>query len=83
MVTRFGVFGVFLCADGTLKVHPPIAFESAAEATRAGEFLAGALGGAVAFSRGFDPRTGSAQDGVIIGKFGLMADREKIASKAA
>jgi hypothetical protein len=40
---------------------------------RAGEVFAGVLGGAVAYSRVYDREAGSAEDGVIIGRFGVMA----------
>jgi hypothetical protein len=46
------------------------------EAMRAAAIFADVLGGAVAFSRIADRETGFAEDGIIIAKFGVMADAQ-------
>ena len=83
MATSYGVYGVSPSVDGTLKIQPPVTVGSAVEAKRTAEFLAGALGGAVAFAREIDPRTGATKDGVIIGRFGLLAEHGEASSEAA
>jgi hypothetical protein len=70
---EYGIFPVFRGLDGKLEVQNRIPFPSAEDAMRAGEVFAGVLGGAVAFSRAFDRETGTAEDGVIIGRYGVMA----------
>jgi hypothetical protein len=49
-------------------------FPSEEDARRAAEIFAEVLGGAVAFSRVVDRESGLAEDGVIIAKFGVMAE---------
>lgn len=70
---EYGIFPVFRGLDGKLEVQHRIPFPSAEDAMRAGEVFAGVLGGAVAFSRVFDREAGTAEDGVIIGRYGVMA----------
>jgi hypothetical protein len=76
--TEFGIFPVFRGLDGVLQVRRPIACATEQEAIRAGEYYAGMLGGAVAFLRITDREAGTADDGVIIGRFGVLADQPKI-----
>ena len=57
-----------------------VTFPSEDDAKRAGQIFAGVLGGAVAFRRMNDPDTGAVGRGVIIEKYGVMA--EKSASQA-
>ena len=73
-VQQFGVIPVFKAIDGKLSVQKEILFPTEADALRAGEVFAQVLGGAVAFSRVFDPDTGAKQDGTMIGRFGVMAE---------
>ncbi|MFI5015409.1 MAG: hypothetical protein ACHQAY_23995 [Hyphomicrobiales bacterium] len=70
---EFGVFPVFRGLDGHLAVQPEVPFPSEDDAKRAAEVFAGVLGGAVAFSRVTDRATGEVEDGVIIGRYGIMA----------
>jgi hypothetical protein len=72
-MTEFGVFPVFRGLDGHLAVQPEVPFPSEDDAKRAAEVFAGVLGGAVAFCRMTDRATGEMGDGVIIGKYGVMA----------
>ena len=72
-MAEYGVFPVFLKLDGGLAVQPQISFPSEADALRAAEIFAGVLGGAVAFSRIADRDSGRIEDGVIIGRYGVMA----------
>ncbi|MBV9569533.1 MAG: hypothetical protein JO172_15495 [Hyphomicrobiales bacterium] len=69
---EFGIIPVLRCQDGQLIVQPQILFPSEEEARRAAEIFAEVLGGAVAFSRIVDRETGLAEDGVIIGKYGVL-----------
>ncbi len=71
---EYGVFPVFRGLDGRLAVQPEIKFPSEDDARRAAEVFAGVLGGAVAFSRMADEATGTVEEGVIIGKYGVMAE---------
>jgi hypothetical protein len=71
---EYGIFPVFRGPDGKLQVQHRIPFPSAEDALRAGEVFAGVLGGAVAYSRVADSEFGTAEDGVIIGRFGAMAE---------
>jgi hypothetical protein len=71
---EFGVFPVFVHLDGTLAVQPEMNFPSEDDAKRAAEVFAGVLGGAVAFSRLADRDAGLVEDGVIIGRYGVMAE---------
>jgi hypothetical protein len=52
-------------------------FPSEDDARRAAEIFAGVLGGAVAFTRMADGETGAVEQGIIIGKYGVMAGREQ------
>ena len=72
--TEFGIFPVFRGLNGTLQVQKPVAFPTKEEAIRAGEVFAGVLGGAVAYSRVMDREAGIAEEGVIIARFGVMAE---------
>jgi hypothetical protein len=74
LAAEFGVFPVFRGLDGRLAVQPEIIFPSEDDAKRAAEVFAGVLGGAVAYSRMTDQETGLVEDGVIIGKYGVMAE---------
>jgi hypothetical protein len=71
---KFGIIPVFRGLNGRLSVQKEIVFPSEDEARRAGEIFAGILGGAVAFRRASDPETGAVESGVIIGRYGVMAD---------
>jgi hypothetical protein len=71
---KYGVFPVFRGLDGSLAVQPELTFPSEDDARRAAEVFAGVLGGAVAFSRMADEETGTVEEGVIIGKYGVMAE---------
>jgi hypothetical protein len=70
---QYGVFPVFRGLDGNLAVQPEMIFPSEEDAKRAAEIFAGVLGGAVAFSRMTDRETGAVEQGVIIGRYGVMA----------
>jgi hypothetical protein len=76
-VAEYGVFPVFRGLDGHLAVQPEIIFPSEDDAKRAAEIFAGVLGGAVAFTRMADEETGVVEQGVIIGKYGVMAERRE------
>jgi hypothetical protein len=71
---KFGIIPVVRGLDGKLLVQKEFAFPSEEEALRAGQIFAGVLGGAVAFRRTDDPDTGIIGQGVIIGKYGVMAE---------
>jgi hypothetical protein len=71
---RFGIIPVFRGLDGKLAVQKEIAFPSEDEAKRAGEVFAEVLGGAIAFRRVNDPEAGIVGRGVIIGRYGVMAE---------
>jgi hypothetical protein len=73
-LSKFGIIPVFRGLDGKLMVQKEIAFSSEEEARRAGRVFADVLGGAVAFRRMNDPDAGVVGRGVIIGKYGIMAD---------
>jgi hypothetical protein len=72
---QYGVFPVFRGLDGHLAVQPEMIFPSEEDAKRAAEIFAGVLGGAVAFSRMTDRETGTVEQGVIIGRYGVMAEK--------
>jgi hypothetical protein len=76
--TEFGIFPVFRGLGGVLTVQPPVAYATEQQAIRAAEYFASVLGGAVAYSRVTDRESGTAEDGVIIGRFGVLADQPKI-----
>jgi hypothetical protein len=71
---KFGIFPVFRGLDGKLTVQKEVPFSSEEEARRAGRIFAEVLGGAVAFCRMNDPDAGIVGQGVIIGKYGVMAE---------
>jgi len=71
-IMEFGIIPVFRCPDGQLIVQSQMLFPSEVDARRAAEIFAEVLGGAVAFSRVVDHHTGFAEDGVILGKFGVL-----------
>jgi hypothetical protein len=73
---QYGVFPVFRGLDGRLAVQPEMIFPSEEDAKRAAEIFAGVLGGAVAFSRMTDRETGTVEKGVIIGRYGVMAEKQ-------
>ena len=64
---KFGIFPVFCGLHGKLTVPEE-------EARRAGRIFAEVLGGAVAFRRMNDPDAGIVGQGVIIAKYGVMAE---------
>jgi hypothetical protein len=70
----FGIIPVFRDLDGGLLVQKEIAFSTEEDAKRAGRVFAEVLGGAVAFGRVSDPEAGVIGQGVIIGKYGVMAE---------
>jgi hypothetical protein len=74
MDTKFGIIPVVRSLDGKLMVQREIPFPSEEMAMRAGQACANIVAGAVAFRRVNDPDTGIAGQGVIIGKYGVMAD---------
>jgi hypothetical protein len=69
--------------NGRLQVKPPITYSSEQDALRAGEVFADVLGGAVVYSRVVDREAGTAENGVLIGRFGVMADKEPDESAAS
>jgi hypothetical protein len=71
---KFGIFPVFRGLDGKLTVQKEVPFSSEEEARRAGRIFAEVLGGAVAFRRMNDPDAGVVGQGVIIAKYGVMAE---------
>jgi hypothetical protein len=79
-VNVFGIFPVVRNFNGTLLVQKEIAFSSEEEAKRAGQIFADVLGGAVAFRRVNDPDAGVVGQGIIIGKYGLMAGAPALAT---
>ncbi|MBV8962464.1 MAG: hypothetical protein JOY67_02910 [Hyphomicrobiales bacterium] len=76
-VAEFGVIPVFRDRDGHLAVQPQMIFPSEEDAKRAAQIFAEVLGGAVAFSRVADREAGITEDGVIIAKYGAMAQAQK------
>jgi hypothetical protein len=80
---EYGVFPVFRGLDGQLAVQPEMMFPSEEDARRAAEVFAGVLGGAVAFSRVTDQETGAVEEGVIIGRYGVMAEASSDAGRDA
>ncbi|MFI5015989.1 MAG: hypothetical protein ACHQAY_26945 [Hyphomicrobiales bacterium] len=71
---KFGIIPVVRSLDGRLMVQREIAFPSEEIAKRAGQACANIVGGAVAFRRINDPDTGIVGQGVMIGKYGVMAE---------
>ncbi|MBV9568126.1 MAG: hypothetical protein JO172_08320 [Hyphomicrobiales bacterium] len=82
-VAEFGVIPVFRDRDGHLAVQPQMIFPSEEDAKRAAQIFAEVLGGAVAFTRVADRDAGVTEDGVIIGKYGAMAQAEKSIAQAS
>jgi hypothetical protein len=80
--TEFGIFPVFRGLSGRLQVRPPVAYATEQEALRAAEYFASILGGAIAYSRVIDREAGTAEDGVIIGRFGVLADPQQAKTRA-
>jgi hypothetical protein len=74
IISEFGIIPVARGLQGRLLVQKEIAFSSEEEAKRAGEVFAEVLGGAVAFRREDDPDAGIVGQGVIVGRYGVMAD---------
>ena len=74
-VTEFGIIPVARDLNGKLLVQKEVPFPSEEDAKRAGQIFAEVLGGAVAFCRMNDPDTGAVGQGVIIGKYGVMAEK--------
>ncbi|MFI5387853.1 MAG: hypothetical protein ACHQ50_17230 [Fimbriimonadales bacterium] len=72
--TKFGIIPVARSLDGKLIVQKEVAFPSEEDAKRAGQIFANVLGGAFAFRRMNDPDAGIVGQGVIIGKYGVMAE---------
>ena len=70
---QFGVIPVARGLRGQLHVRKEIIFPSENEALWAGEIFAQVLGGAVAFKRVNDPEEGVIGQGIIIGRYGVMA----------
>jgi hypothetical protein len=73
-LSEFGIIPVARGLNGKLLVQKEIVFPSEAEARRAGEIFAGVLGGAVAFRRASDPEAGMVGQGIIIGRYGALAE---------
>jgi hypothetical protein len=71
---KFGIIPVVRSLDGKLMVQGEIPFPSEEIAKRAGEACANIVAGAVAFRRINAPDTGIIGQGVIIGKYGVMAE---------
>ena len=80
--TTYGVFAVYKGFGNKLEVRPPAAFPTAERALAAARTFALVLGGAVAFSQAKDTGTGVTENGVIIGRFGVMAEQNHDASTA-
>jgi hypothetical protein len=74
---EFGIIPVARGLNGKLLVQKEITFSSEEEAQRAGQVFANVLGGAVAFRRMSDREAGIVGQGVIIGRYGLMAGTER------
>jgi hypothetical protein len=74
-LNRFGIIPVARSLQGKLLVQKEIACSSEEEAKRAGQSFAKVLGGAVAFRRQDDPEAGIIGQGVIIGRYGVMAEK--------
>ena len=72
--TKFEIIPVARSLDGKLLVQKEVAFPSEEEAKRAGEACANIVAGAIAFRRVNDPDTGLFGQGIIIGKYGIMAE---------
>jgi len=70
---EFGIIPVARGLNGKLLVQREITFPSEEDAQRAGQVFANVLGGAVAFRRVCDREAGVVGQGVIIGRYGLMA----------
>src|SRR5215471_2753855 len=73
-LNEFGVIPVFRDLDGKVVVRREVPFSSEEEARRAACIFARVLGGAVAFRHVNDPSAGTVGQGVIIGKYGVMAE---------
>jgi hypothetical protein len=73
---KFGIIPVFRGLDGKLMVQKEVAFSTEEEAKRAGRVFAEVLGGAVAFRRMNDPDAGIVGQGVIIARYGVMAEEQ-------
>lgn len=80
--TVFGVFAVYKGVGDKLEVRPPATYPTAEKALAAARTFALVLGGAVAYSKVVDTESGASEDGMIIGRFGVMADRQLAAPAA-
>ena len=74
---EFGIFPVVRGFNGKLMVQKEVTFPSEEDAKRAGQIFADILGGAVAFRRANDPDAGVVGQGIIIGKYGIMAGAQQ------
>ena len=74
---EFGIFPVVRGFNGKLMVQKEVTFPSEEDAKRAGQIFADILGGAVAFRRANDPDAGIVGQGIIIGKYGIMAGAQQ------
>jgi hypothetical protein len=74
-LNKFGIIPVFRGPNGKLAVQKEVAFPLEEDARRAGQACADYVGEAVAFRRTNDPDTGIVGQGVIIGKYGVMAEK--------
>ena len=73
---EFGVIPVARGPQGKLLVRKEIPFPSEEHAQRAGKLFADVLGGAVTFRRTSDRAAGIVGQGVIIGRYGVMAQTD-------
>ena len=76
-VEQFGIFPVARGLNGKLLVRNEMILASEEEALRTGKIIAEVLGGAVAFKRVNDSDQGILGQGVIIGRYGVMAAPEE------
>ena len=71
---EFGIIPVVQGIDGKLLVQKEVVFPTEDDALRAGIIFAQVLGGAVAFKRSVDIEAGVRGDGMIIGRYGVLAE---------
>ena len=76
-VDEFGIIPVARGIDGKLLVQKEVVFPTKDDALRAGTIFAQVLGGAVAFRRRIDTEAGVKEDGIIIGRYGILAEEKR------
>jgi hypothetical protein len=77
---EFGIIPFERGLDGRMLVRKEIRYPSEEDAQRAGEVFANVLGGAVAFRRVSDRAAGIVGQGVIIGRYGVLAGTDSLGS---